>query len=295
MWQMEHILNIYMHEAAMHVDANSGLASAEDGPGLAHINALTTCLASVEQALDAVCSMDIKTFLSVPSMALARTSYAAVTLIKLYSLASAPDSKIGQVIDPANLRVEHQLDRVLKHYNLAGEQAGGRAHARFAVVLSLLRDWFIKRKDQNPALREALGGPSQPVSCVEEIYKGGEDSQVRRCSQVLIALMVEENDDATASTKRSSDGRPEQTTNSDSKPVSSSRVQRAFVRRSVKCTLKHRHKFRMDAAIPCGPGKFLRISTATIIPHGPISRHVDRNSRAILRRSRRVIPSKRRP
>lgn len=215
MRQTEHILNIYMHEAAMHVDANSGLASAEDGPGLAHINALTTCLTSVEQALDAVCSMDLKTFLSVPSMVLARTSYAAVTLIRLYSLASAPDSKIGQVIDPANLRVEHQLDRVLRHYNVAGEQAGARAHARFAVVLSLLRDWFVKRKDQNPALREALGGPGQPVSCGEEIYKGSEDSQVRRCSQVLITLMMEENHDATASTKRSSDGRPEQTANSD--------------------------------------------------------------------------------
>ena len=219
------MVNIYMHELAMQLDPNASSASVEVGPSLAHINALTSCLSSVEQALDLVCSMDMKTFLSVPSMTLARTSYAAVTLIKLYSLASAPDSKIGQVIDPASLRVEHHLDRVIRHYSKAGEQTGGRAPARFAIVLSLLRDWFVKRKDQNPALREAFAGGGKPNICGEETYKGSEERQVRRCGRVLIALTMEENDDATTSTKRSSDGRPEQITHSESKPISKPRVQ----------------------------------------------------------------------
>lgn len=185
MRQSEHIVNIYMHETAMHLDANTESAAEEEGPGPAHVNALTSCLTSVQGALDAICSVDVKTVISLPTMALARTSYAAVSLIKLYSLASAPDSKIGQVIDPASLEVERHLDRVINHYRVAGEQAGGRAPAKFGIMVSLLRDWFVQRKGQNRALREAFGGASKPL-CPGELFRGNEESQVRLCSPALI-------------------------------------------------------------------------------------------------------------
>ena len=100
--------------------------------------------------------MDARSILCLPTIFVARTSYAVVALIKLYSLVSAPDSKIGQVIDPASLKVEYYLDKVIDRYNTAGEHEGGRKPAKFAGILALLRNWFVKRKDQTPALREAF-------------------------------------------------------------------------------------------------------------------------------------------
>lgn len=187
MRQSEHILNIYMHETAMQLDA-SPTDEEPSGPTTAsHINALTSCLTSIQQALDAICSVDIRTVVCLPTVALARTSYAAIALIKLYSLTSAPDSKIGQVIDPASLKVEYYLDKVINHYSVAGKLNGGRAPAKFSIVLGLLRSWFAKQKDQSPVLREALGGLSRPITCADE--NDGRDEPVGTsslCRQQLI-------------------------------------------------------------------------------------------------------------
>lgn len=180
MRQSEHTTNIFMHETAMHVDA----PNQPEEVSAAHIGALTSCLTSVQEAIDAICSIDVKSLTSMPTVALARTSYAAVALVKLYSLASTADSKIGQVIDPASLRVEHHLDRVINHYKVAGEQIGGRTPAKFSTVLSLLRNWFVKRKDQNPALREAFGVPRQEEQvCLPAVMVMGQYSQKQAQTQ----------------------------------------------------------------------------------------------------------------
>lgn len=168
MQQSEHILNIYMHETAMQLEAGQTDDEPSGPTTAAHINALTSCLASIHQALDTICAVDIGALICLPTVALARTSYTVVALIKLYSLAAAPDSKVGQVIDPASLKVEYYLDKVISHYKAAGAQDGGRAPAKFSTVLNLLRSWFIKQKDQNPALREAFGGFSRPITCADE-------------------------------------------------------------------------------------------------------------------------------
>lgn len=175
MRQFEHILNIFMHETALQLDA--ALTDEEiSGPtSAAHINALTSCLASIQTAMDAMCSLDIRTIICLPTVALARTSYAAIALIKLYSLASAPDSRVGKVIDPASLKVEYYLEKVINHYKAAGEQGGGHAPSKFSVVLSLLLSWFVKRKDQSPGLREAFGGVKL-MGCMEDT--GNRDERV---------------------------------------------------------------------------------------------------------------------
>ncbi|KAJ9246681.1 transcriptional regulator family: Fungal Specific TF [Paecilomyces variotii] len=160
MRHFEQILNVYMHEIAMHVDHNIDdfrppfVSSAREGALTehttpAHVDALTSCLTSIHESLDIMCSLDQKTILALPTIFFARTSYVAVALIKLFSATSAQDSRLGQVFDPADLKVEYYLDKVTQHFKVAGNNDGGRTVAKFAVVLSMLKNWFLKRKDHD--------------------------------------------------------------------------------------------------------------------------------------------------
>lgn len=164
--QAECIVDLYMHEGAMHMELNEEQKPAEDyssPTSAAHMNALSACLTAIHSALDTICAIDVKDLIALPVVALARTSFAVVALIKLYSLVSAPETRIGQVIDPASLRVEYYIDKVIQHYNHAGDLPGGRTPNKFSVVLRMLRSWFVKRKDQIPALQEVLGGKRSVV------------------------------------------------------------------------------------------------------------------------------------
>ncbi|KAF7133991.1 hypothetical protein CNMCM5793_005517 [Aspergillus hiratsukae] len=166
MKQSEHIVNLYIYENSMLIEnGDDRKRTGEEYTNAAHMHALSVCLTSIHQVLDTICSVDIKDLISLPTVCLARVSFAAVSLIKLYSVISFPGSQIGQVIDPSSLKVEHYLNKVIDHYAAAGELPGGRTPSKFSVVLAMLRGWFVKRKDHNRALREAFGGGLGPVSC----------------------------------------------------------------------------------------------------------------------------------
>ncbi|EAW10958.1 putative C6 transcription factor (War1) [Aspergillus clavatus NRRL 1] len=192
MQQAEHIVNIYMYENAMLIDSVDDQRKAgEEYPGTisaAHMSALSQCLSSIQQALDAICSNDIKDLISWPTVCLARASFAAVSLIKLYSLVTFPGSQIGQVIDPASLKVEYYLNKVIEHYSAAGELPGGRTPGRFSMVLAMLRSWFVKRKDHNQVLREAFG--AGPVSC-SSFNLGASEADKAQLGQTRLHLLSE--------------------------------------------------------------------------------------------------------
>lgn len=121
------------------------------------IDALSTCIRCIHQSLDVITSIDIDRFITLPTVALARTSYSVVSLIKMYSLLTSPDGRLGQLIDVQSLKVEYYLDKVTGHYRTAAAQDGARAAAKFGNILQMLRNWFLKKKDQAPALRDVLG------------------------------------------------------------------------------------------------------------------------------------------
>ncbi|KAF7592129.1 hypothetical protein BBP40_000677 [Aspergillus hancockii] len=164
----EYITHLYLHEGAMHIDYSEEQKTPGDGhsspTSAAHMSSLSTCLTSIHQAIDTICAIDIKDLISLPVFALARTSFTVVALIKLYSIVSAPETRIGQLIDTPSLKAEYYLDKVIDHYTRAGEQAGGRTPAKFSVVLAMLRSWFMKRKDHGLALRDAFGGGLRPTN-----------------------------------------------------------------------------------------------------------------------------------
>lgn len=182
MKQSEHIVNLYIYENSMLMETGDDRKK-EDYTNAAYMHALSVCLTSIHQVLDTTCSVDIKDLISLPTVCLARVSFAAVSLIKLYSVVSFPGSQIGQVIDPSSLKVEYYLNKVIDHYAAAGELPGGRTPGKFSVVLAMLRSWFVKRKDHNRALRDAFGGG--PVTCttvdLSESHDGDKTQSVRFC------------------------------------------------------------------------------------------------------------------
>lgn len=174
-----HIVNLFVHESAMSVDCRSGDNSKspthDDLPTSALaplIDALSACIHSIHQSLDAILSVDVERLICLPTVVVARTSYPVVSLIKIYSLLTASESRIGQVIDMQSLRVESYLDRIIAHYRAAAALGGGRGPAKFGHVIMMLRNWFVKKKENGPALREIFGtemrtdmpSDKQPVS-----------------------------------------------------------------------------------------------------------------------------------
>lgn len=154
----EGVVKIYMHEVAMHVDHNIDdfkppfLPQPQDESHAdmatpVHVDALTTCLSSIHDVFNLFLSFDHSLVNCLPTITMVRTSYASVALIKLLSAASAPGSRLGQVFNPSDLKVEYYLERVINHLKAAGDRNGGRTPAKFSLVLGMLRNWFLKRKD----------------------------------------------------------------------------------------------------------------------------------------------------
>ncbi|KAF7164025.1 hypothetical protein CNMCM5623_008664 [Aspergillus felis] len=218
MKQSEHIVNIYIYENAMLMETGDDRKkTGEEYTNAAHMHALSVCMTSIHQVLDAICSIDINDLIFLPTGCLARVSFAAVSLIKLYSIISFPGSQIGQVIDPSSLKVEYYLNKVTDHYAAAGELPGGRTPGKFSFVLAMLRNWFVKRKDHNRALREAFGGG--PVGCNTMDLSESQEGDKPQSGQTPLHLLSEVANSRSATDHPSSHHRPSYASQSSAEPI----------------------------------------------------------------------------
>ncbi|KAJ9485734.1 hypothetical protein VN97_g7614 [Penicillium thymicola] len=155
----ESVLNLFVHESAMSVDYKTG-SNAPSQNELhtssiaAVMDALTTAIRCIHESLDIICAVGVDRLISLPTTSLARTTYPVVSLIKIYSLFMSPDSRIGQILDVQSLKLDYYLDKVIAHYRAAAARDGGRGAAKFGNIMVLLRNWFIKKRDQGDHGRE---------------------------------------------------------------------------------------------------------------------------------------------
>ncbi|KAJ5895633.1 hypothetical protein N7495_007324 [Penicillium taxi] len=159
-------INLFVHESVMGIDCrdsmipNLPLNEDPDLPPSAvapFIDALTTCIRSIHQTFDVIINTSIDQMICLPTVAVARTAYAIVSLIKIYSLLTAQESRIGQVIDMQSLHIDYYLDKIISHYGAAAVLDGGRAVAKFGNIITMLRNWFLKKRDKGSELRELFG------------------------------------------------------------------------------------------------------------------------------------------
>lgn len=159
----EHIVNLYMHEIAMHVDHDveefnlpfteeklRGPHNAEQQPSRpltpAHIAALSTCLTSIDGIFESFLSLDIDTIRALPVMHFLRIAYAVVVLIKMHFAAAMQGSELGKVIDKDNMKVEQYLDGLLEKFKLTAADDKSRPGTKFLMVLVMLKTWFQRQK-----------------------------------------------------------------------------------------------------------------------------------------------------
>lgn len=171
----EHVVNLYMHEVAMHNDeclenikcnSNTGIPVALLTP--AHISALTVCLTSIHGLFDTFLSFAPETTRDLPVFHFVRVAYACVLLIKMYFAATTTNAELGKVISKDDLKVEHYFDRLLNAFKAAAENEKSRAAQKFLVVLVMLRTWFYKQsgrqsdasKDHDGKANMNLGSPT---------------------------------------------------------------------------------------------------------------------------------------
>ncbi|KAH8657458.1 hypothetical protein BGZ60DRAFT_531622 [Tricladium varicosporioides] len=157
----EHVVNLYMHEVAMHVDHNvdefkppfteealRGMAEREpDVLTSAHISALSTCLTSIDGIFENFFKFDIDTIRCLPIYNFIRLAYAVVVLIKMYFAAATPNSELGKVINKDNMKVEQYLDNLLDIFRASAAEEKSRPSAKFLMVLMMLKTWFHRQRE----------------------------------------------------------------------------------------------------------------------------------------------------
>ncbi|KAI9821143.1 MAG: hypothetical protein M1827_003877 [Pycnora praestabilis] len=168
----EHVITLYMHEIALHVDHNVedfkppftedamkelGQQNQPELLNSAHVGALAVCLTSIHRIFDGYLSFNVLTTRTLPIFHYVRVSYAMVVLIKMYFAATTPNSELGKVIRKEDMKVEHYLDSLVASFKASGGNEKARPASKFLMVFVMLKTWFSK--DGKPGFRrEAPSG-----------------------------------------------------------------------------------------------------------------------------------------
>lgn len=155
-----HVVNLYMHEVAMHVNHNVDefkppfTEAALRGPPNAtialtptQIGALSTCLASIDGIFETFLKFDVETVRCLPVAHFVRVAYAVVVLIKMYFAAATPGGELGKIIDHENMKVVQYLDGLVELFRASAADEKSRPAAKFLMVLIMLKTWFNRQKD----------------------------------------------------------------------------------------------------------------------------------------------------
>ncbi|KAI1143274.1 hypothetical protein F5Y05DRAFT_368083 [Hypoxylon sp. FL0543] len=154
-----HVLNLYMHEIALHVDKNpeeyrppcnadslrEPILGLDDSLTPSHISALSSCLTAIDGIFETFLSMDVHSIRCIPIFSFVRVAYAVVVLIKMYFSASNSSSELGKVINKDNMKVAEYLDKLLEKFREVAAADKSRPASKFLFVLGMLRSWFYKQ------------------------------------------------------------------------------------------------------------------------------------------------------
>ncbi|KAA8576294.1 hypothetical protein MFRU_009g01910 [Monilinia fructicola] len=160
----EHVINLYMHEVAMHVDHNveefkppfteetlHGASETTDVLTSAHVAALSCCLTSIDGIFGTFLQFDVEVIRCLPIAHFVRVAYAVVVLIKLYFAAANPNGELGKVFIKENMKVEHYLDNLVEIFRASAADEKSRPAAKFLMVLVMLKTWFHRQREGKAA------------------------------------------------------------------------------------------------------------------------------------------------
>lgn len=144
----------------------------------AHVDALSTCLMSIDGILENFFRFDVETVRCLPIYNFIRVAYAVVVLIKMYFAAATPNSELGKVINKDNMKVEHHLDTLVELFRQAAADDKSRPSAKFLMVLLMLKTWFHRQREGKGAPR-AEPGSSSTLLTTDSIPHPSDESDVK--------------------------------------------------------------------------------------------------------------------
>ena len=211
----EHVAGLYLHEIALHFEHNiedfrlpfteeslKSVNNTSDTLTQNQMAALESCLKAANGILDTMLSFEIKTVKTLPMLLFfVRCVYAVVILIKMHVAVCTPNSELGKMMKPEDLRVEFYLDSLIGLFGYVAKEEEFRPHPKILRILNVLREWFGKHKDsvakqkrgeqppsaistQQPQQRE--GAPSgqrfnqTPLHLLSQVATGNQQMQAQQ-------------------------------------------------------------------------------------------------------------------
>ncbi|KAK3676704.1 hypothetical protein LTR78_003480 [Recurvomyces mirabilis] len=158
----EHVCSLYLHEIALHFNHNiedfrlpfteeslKSVNNTADTLTTNQIAALEACLKAAHGILDTMLSYETETIKSLPMLLFfVRCVYAIVILIKMHVAVCTPNSELGKMMKPQDLKVDYYIDKLINLFSYVSK--GGeefRPHPKILRILTVLRDWFGKHKE----------------------------------------------------------------------------------------------------------------------------------------------------
>lgn len=169
----EHVTALYLHEIALHFNHNiedfrlpfteeslKSVNNTSDTLTQNQMAALEACLRAAHGILDTMLSFSIEVVKTLPMLIyFVRCTYAIVILIKMHVAVSTPNSELGKMMKPEDLRVEYYVDSLINLFSYVAKEEEFRPHPKVLRILSVLRDWFEKHKE-NVAAQQRGEQPS---------------------------------------------------------------------------------------------------------------------------------------
>lgn len=178
----EHVTSLYLHEIALHLNHNvedfrmpfteESLKSVNNTSETLTQNqmaALEACLKAAHGILDTMLGFDMQIVKTLPMLIFfVRCVYAIVILIKMHVAVCTPNSELGKMMKPEDLRVDYYCDRLIGLFSYVAKEEEFRPHPKILRILNVLRDWFGKHKENVAAQARGEAPPSAMKTPSEE-------------------------------------------------------------------------------------------------------------------------------
>lgn len=180
----EHTTSLYLHEIALHFNHNiedfrlpfteeslKSVNNTSDTLTQNQMAALEACLKAAHGILDTMLAFELQSIKSLPMLLFfVRCVYAIVILIKMHVAVCTPNSELGKMMKPDDLRVDYYLDGLIGLFGfVAKDTEDFRPHPKILRILGVLKEWFNKHKDNVTAM--ARGDVVAPSSNSEQQQK----------------------------------------------------------------------------------------------------------------------------
>ncbi|KAK3073331.1 hypothetical protein LTR53_005179 [Teratosphaeriaceae sp. CCFEE 6253] len=158
----EHVTSLYLHEIALHFNHNiedfrlpfteeslKSVTSTTDTLTQGQMAALEACKMAAHGILETMLNYEMEVIKSLPMLLFfVRCVYAIVILIKMHVAVCTPNSELGKMMRPDDLKVDHYIDCLIRLFgHVAKEGEDFRPHPKILRILTVMRDWFGKHKE----------------------------------------------------------------------------------------------------------------------------------------------------